>query len=40
LRTQLRRGIEQADRGEFLDGDAVFDDLRQVSARRRAENRK
>lgn len=37
LRTRLRRGIEQADRGEFLDGDAVFEEIRQLSARRRAE---
>jgi hypothetical protein len=36
LRVQLRRGIKQADRGEFLDGDAVFEQIRQLSARRRA----
>ena len=29
-------GIEQADRGELLDGDAVFDEIRQLSARRRS----
>jgi antitoxin ParD1/3/4 len=36
LRTKIRRGIEQADRGELLDGDAVFDEIRQLSARRRS----
>jgi antitoxin ParD1/3/4 len=40
LRAQLRRGVEQADRRELLDGDAVFDEIRQLSARRRAETRK
>jgi antitoxin ParD1/3/4 len=39
LRAQLR-GVEQADRGEFLDGDAVFEEIRQLSARRRTETRK
>ncbi len=37
LRAQLRRGIEQADRGELLDGDNVFEEIRQMSARRRSE---
>jgi antitoxin ParD1/3/4 len=40
LRAQLRRGVEQADRGELLDGDAVFEEIRQLSARRRLENSK
>jgi antitoxin ParD1/3/4 len=40
LRAQLRRGVEQADRGELLDGGAVFEEIRQLSARRRAETRK
>ena len=40
LRAHLRRGVEQADRGEFLDGDAVLKEIRQLSARRRAETRK
>ena len=40
LRAQLRRGAEQADRGELLDGDAVFEEIQQLSARRRAETRK
>ena len=39
LRTKLGRGIEQADRGELIDGDAVFEEIRQLSARRRAETR-
>ena len=34
LRAKLRRGIEQADRGELIDGDAVFEEIRQLSARR------
>src|SRR5580700_11180465 len=32
LRGKIRRGIEQADRGELLDGDAVFEEIRQLSA--------
>jgi antitoxin ParD1/3/4 len=36
FRGKLRRGIEQADRGELLDGDAVFEEIRQLSARRRS----
>ena len=36
LLAKIRRGIEQADRGELLDGDAVFDEIRQLSARRRS----
>jgi antitoxin ParD1/3/4 len=40
LRAKLRRGIEQAERGELLDGDAVFEEIRQLSARHRAENGK
>jgi antitoxin ParD1/3/4 len=39
LRAKIRRGIEQADRGEFLDGDAVFEEIRQMSAQRRAEHK-
>lgn len=37
IRAKIRRGAEQADRGELLDGDAVFEELRQLSARRRTE---
>jgi antitoxin ParD1/3/4 len=40
LRAKLRRGVEQADRGELLDGEAVFEEIRQLSARRRVENSK
>ena len=36
LRAKVRRGVEQADRGELLDGDAVFEEIRQLSTRRRA----
>ena len=36
LRAKIRRGIEQADRGELLDGDTVFEEIGQMSARRRA----
>ena len=39
LRTKIRRGAEQADRGELLDGEAVFEEIRKLSARRRAENK-
>jgi antitoxin ParD1/3/4 len=35
LRAKIRRGIEQADRGELLDGDTVFVEIGQLSARRR-----
>lgn len=40
LRARIRRGGEQADRGELLDGEAVFKEIRQLSARRRAETKK
>ena len=36
LRAKIRRGVEQADRGELLDGDTVFEEIKQLSARRRA----
>lgn len=39
LRAKLRRAIEQADRGEFLDGEAVFEEIRKLGARKRT-NRK
>src|SRR4051812_50053334 len=32
LRAQLRRAVEQADRRELPDGDAVFEGIRQLSA--------
>jgi len=39
LRAKIRRGVEQADRGELLDGEAVFEEIRQLSARRRAKSK-
>jgi antitoxin ParD1/3/4 len=39
LRAKIRRGVEQADRGEMLDGDAVFEEIRKLSTRRRAKKR-
>jgi antitoxin ParD1/3/4 len=39
LRAKIRRGIGQADRGELLDGDAVFEKIRELSARRRADGK-
>ena len=39
MRSKLRRGIDQADRGEFVDGDVVFDEIRQLSARKRTKKR-
>ena len=39
LKAKLERGIAQAARGELLDGDAVFEELRQlIEERRRARN--
>ena len=35
LRAKIGRGMQQADRGEFLDGEAVFEEIRQLSRRRR-----
>jgi antitoxin ParD1/3/4 len=39
LRAKIQRGVEQADRGELLDGDAVYEEIRQLSARRGADDR-
>jgi len=36
IRAKIRRGIEQADQEELLDGDTVFEEIGQMSARRRA----
>ena len=37
LRTKLERGAAQAERGELTDGDAVFEELREmIEERRRA----
>jgi antitoxin ParD1/3/4 len=41
LKAKLERGAAQAARGELLDGDAVFEELRQlIEERRRAQNEK
>jgi antitoxin ParD1/3/4 len=40
LRAKLKRGAAQAERGELLDGDTVFDELRGlIEERRRAKKR-
>ena len=39
LRAKLRRGIEQADRGELFDGDGVLDEIRQLSKQGRVKTR-
>ncbi|MBY0505183.1 MAG: type II toxin-antitoxin system ParD family antitoxin [Bryobacteraceae bacterium] len=37
LKTKLQRGAEEGERGELLDGDEVFDELREmIDERRRA----
>jgi predicted transcriptional regulator len=36
LRAKIRRGMQQADRGELLDGHVAFEEIRQLSARRRS----
>lgn len=36
LRAKLRRGAERAERGELLDGEVVFEEIRQMSAKRRS----
>jgi antitoxin ParD1/3/4 len=35
LKTKLQRGAAQAERGELLDADEVFEELRQLIAERR-----
>lgn len=35
LKAKVRRGIEESDRGELVDGDSVFEEIRQLSAGRR-----
>ena len=37
LRAKIRGGSEQTDRGEFPDGDIVFEEIPESSSRRRAE---
>jgi len=39
LRRSIQRGIEQADRGERLEGDALFEEIRQLTVRRRSVDR-
>ena len=40
LKVKLQRGATQAERGELLDGDEVFEELRQmIDERRRAKKR-
>jgi antitoxin ParD1/3/4 len=40
LKVKLQRGASQAERGELLDGDEVFEELRQmIDERRRAKKR-
>lgn len=39
LKTKLERGASQAERGELIDGDEVFDELREmIEERRRAKS--
>ena len=40
LKAKLRRGAAQAERGELLDGDQVFDELRELIAERRRGKKK
>ena len=35
LRAKIRRAVEQADRGELRDRETVFEEIRQLSSRRR-----
>lgn len=35
LKSKLQRGVAQAERGELLDGDEVFAELRQLIAKRK-----
>ena len=37
LRRHIAIGVEQADRGEFVDGEEVFEELKRLSAQRRGE---
>jgi antitoxin ParD1/3/4 len=40
LKTKLERGAAQADAGQLLDGDEVFDELRQMIEERRRARKK
>ena len=35
VRTKLRRGAAQAERGELIDGDEIYEELREMIAERR-----
>jgi antitoxin ParD1/3/4 len=39
LRLKIRRAMEQADRGELIDGNTVFQEIRKLSARKRTNNK-
>jgi antitoxin ParD1/3/4 len=39
LRKHIAIGVEQADRGEFIDGDEVFEELKRLSEQRRREGK-
>ena len=40
LKSKLERGAAQAERGELIDGDEVFDELRELIAERRRARKK
>ncbi len=40
LKAKLERGAAQADRGELIDGDVVFDELRELIVERRRAKKK
>jgi antitoxin ParD1/3/4 len=39
VRARIRRGVEQADRGELLDGAGVFEEIRRFGARPRSKRK-
>ena len=39
IRAKIARGTAQADRGEVVDGELVFEKIRQLSAARRAQQK-
>jgi hypothetical protein len=40
LKAKLQRGTSQAERGELLDGDGVFEELRQMIQERKRDKKK
>jgi antitoxin ParD1/3/4 len=40
LKAKLQRGVAQADRGELLDGDRLFEELRELIEERRRAKKK